>query len=279
MTISTGNDRVVAPAVGDDTALDNEKALPPGGAIPDLIYPDLVWREEDYSSLQVRLDMYEDHTWLKKFSGGQVRQKFIISPTETAAALAGLNLNSGFLPRQTLFWSKLEGQDRLGIYIPPKLWLVVARDGAAGPEPHRARDERLTAGPDGRPDEEGQAWRVPLPGLILVGHGYDYSLWAVTERPTDQNAPLYMAPCPNVHPEGVCRGNAPFPKAHAATIWQAVDVFFSSRFKRDLSDHKSVAYPDCVLDQWRALHEAGAESYPLGDMVRANLTLGRLIDV
>ena len=110
----------------------------------------------------------------------------------------------------------------------------------------------------------------------MVGYEYDYTLWAVTDRPTEENAPLYMAPCPNVHPEGVCRGNAPFPRAAPATIWQAVDVFFSSRFNRDLSNAKSKAYPDCVLDQWRVLHETGAERYPLADLVKTNLTLREL---
>ena len=169
-----------------------------------------------------------------------------------AATLSGVTLSSGLLPRDSLFWSKKEGQDRLGLYLPPQVWTVSVRD-------------------------QTLAWRVPLPGLIFIGHGYDYSLWAVTERPTDVNARLYLAPCPNVH-QGICRGNAPFPLAAPATMGQAVDAFFSSRFNRDLSNGKSKTHPDCILDQWQALHEAGVEAYPLDDLVDAHVTLGRLIN-
>lgn len=223
-------------------------------AIPDLIYPAFKWGESDYARLQARLDLYDDFVTLSKFRTGQVTDQYLVDPTELAAVLAGVNLHSGLLPRDCLFWSKLQGYDRLGIYIPPQVWPVTIRN-------------------------EPQAWRVPLPGLIFTGHEYDYSLWAVKDYPTDDSTPLYMAPCPNVHPEGVCRGSAPFPQAGTATIWHAVDIFFSSKFNRDLSNQKSRAFRDCVLDQWHALHEAGAENYPLGDLVETNLTLRRLIHV
>jgi hypothetical protein len=110
-----------------------------------------------------------------------------------------------------------------------------------------------------------------------VGHSYDYSLWAVTERPAVESAPLYLAPCPNVSLKGVCRGNAPFPKAAPATIWQAVEVFFGSKFNQDLANGKSRSHPGNILDQWRALNQAGAETYPLEDLVLTDITLRRLV--
>jgi len=223
-------------------------------AIPDLIYPAIQWGESDYVRLQARIDCYDDFLMLAKYRQGEVTEQYLVDPAELAAVLAGINLHSGLLPRDCLFWSKLRGYDRLGIYLPPRVWPVTIRD-------------------------EGQAWRVPLPGLVLTGHEYDYSVWAVKDYPTDENTPLYLAPCPNVHPEGVCRGSAPFPQAGPATIWHAVDIFFSSKFNRDLSNQKSKKYPTCVLDQWRSLHEAGAETYPLDDLVNTNLTLRRLINV
>lgn len=223
-------------------------------AIPDLIYPAFKWGEADYARLQARLDLYDDFVLLAKFRTGQVTEQYLVDPAELAAVLAGINLHSGLLPRDCLFWSKLRGHDRLGIYIPPKVWPVTIRN-------------------------EVQAWRVPLPGLVFTGHEYDYSLWAVKDYPTDDNTPLYMAPCPNVHPEGVCRGSAPFPQAGPATIWHAVDIFFSSKFNRDLSNQKSLAHPDCVLDQWRKLNDAGADTYPPDDLVETNVTLRRLINV
>ena len=224
------------------------------GAIPDIIYPAIAWEEHEYARLQARLDLFDDFLVLSKYQHGQLTVQYPVDPTEVAAALSSLNLNSGLLPRECLFWGRVKGQDRLGIYVPPQCWLVSVRD-------------------------EAQTWRVPLPGLVFVGHDYSYSVWAVTQRPVDQRTELYLAPCPNVHPDGVCRGSAPFPQAGPTTMWQAVDIFFSSKFNRDLANHKSKAYPDSVLDQWRALDQAGAESYPLTDLVKTKLTLGRLLDV
>jgi hypothetical protein len=222
-------------------------------AVPDLIYPSIAWGDDDYASLQARLELFQDFIILTKFMAGAVTERYAVDPAEVAAALAGLELSSGLLPEGCLFWSKKEGTDRLGVYLSPQIWTVTVRD-------------------------EQLAWRVPLPGLLFVGHDYHYSLWAVKEKPVSRQVPLYLAPCPNVHPEGVCLGNAPFPRAGTATIWQAVDIFFSSKFNRDLSNAKSQAYPDCVLGQWQALQQAGAEHYPLDDLVETGYTVGRVID-
>ncbi len=222
-------------------------------ALPDLVYPDLKWSEGDYARLQARLDMFDDFIVLSKFQQGAAHEQYLVDPTDVAVALGGLNMNSGLLPDNCLFWQRKDGYDGLGVYLPPQLWTVAVRN-------------------------EPEAWRIPLPGLVFAGRGYDYSVWAVPERPARRDQQLYMAPCPNVGTDGVCRGNAPFPQAATTTIYQAVEAFFGSRFNRDLSNQKSRAYPTCILDQWRALHQAGANSYPLDDLVGTNLTLGRLID-
>jgi hypothetical protein len=229
-------------------------------AIPDLVYPQVRWNDDDYARLEARLDLYTDFVVLSKFFAGEVSEKYVVDPAEVAAALAGIDLGSGLLPENCLFWSKRDGWERLGIYLPPRTWLVTVRNEAQAPA-----------------TGSGRAWRIPLPGLVFIGHEYNYSLWAVTDRPADGQTPLYLAPCPNVSLEGVCRGNAPFPRASTLTIWQAVEVFFSSKFNRDLSNSKSKAYPACVLDQWRALDQAGADTYPVADLVQTRLTLGGLI--
>ncbi len=222
-------------------------------AVPDLTFPGIRWGEDDYASLQARLDLFRDFIILTKYLAGEVTERYAVDPAEVAAALSGLELASGLLPEGCLFWGKKDGGDRLGVYLPPQLWLVTVR-------------------------HEERAWRIPMPGLIFAGHEYHYSLWAVKEKPVDRQVKLWLAPCPNVHPEGVCLGNAPFPRAGTAAIWQAVDIFFSSKFNRDLSNNKSRAYPDCVLDQWQALHRAGVDSYPLEDLVETGRTIGGLID-
>ncbi len=226
-------------------------------ALPELpIFPDLELETDKYASLQARLDLYPDFIVMTKYDQGTPDNPYLVDPAETAAALAGISLGSGLLPPDTLFWSKVDGLPRLGVYIPDRVWTVAVR----GHE---------------------EALHVPLPPLVFIGHRYDYSVWAVTERPTSENTPIYVAPVPNVaFDTGVCRGSAPFPQAGEATIWEGVDIFFSSRFNHDLAQKKSQAYPDNVVEQWLALSKAGVETYPLDDLVRVkNMTMGGLANV
>ncbi len=235
--------------------MNNSTGEQPAGlvsAIPDLVFPNLSWHEEDYAHLEAQLSLYTDFIVMTKYNQGQAAERFVVDPDDVAAALGGLTINSGLLPDGCLFWHKKDGAEGVGLYLPPQVRLVTVRD-------------------------EPTAWRVPLPGLVFAGRGYQYQVWAAPERPTDSKYPLLMAPTPNVSPHGVCQGNAPFPQAGPATIWQAVDAFFSSKFNRDLSNQKSRKYPQGVLELWRELHEAGAEQYPGEDLLGTNLTLGGLI--
>ena len=220
--------------------------------VPDLINPLIKWSQNDKATLEATISLFTDFIMFTKYKEGEVTDNYCVHPAQVAAALAGIDLSSGLLPQNCLFWSKKDGFDRLGVYIPPQLRYVTLRN-------------------------EARAWRVPMPGLIMIGHDYNYSLWAVKVAPTDLKVPLFLAPCPNIHPGGVCQGNAPFPRAGTTTMWQAVDVFFSSKFNRDLGNKKSKKFPENIVDGWEALHQADAETYPLDDLEPANLTLERVI--
>jgi hypothetical protein len=215
-------------------------------AVPDLPYPALrKWGETGAARLAARLDLFTDFLVLSDGTG----EHTIVDPADIATALAAVPAYSGFLPPGCLFWGQVAGRDHLAIYLEPQIRTLSVRG-------------------------EPEAWQVPLPGLVFSGYEYEYRLWAVKERPA-AGAPtaLYRAPCPNVA-ENVCRGSAPFPPASTTTIWQAALVFFSSRFNPDLGEGKSQAYPDNILEQWRALHRAGAQSYPRNDLLLSGDSLG-----
>jgi PRTRC genetic system protein B len=217
--------------------------------LTDMVYPGIRWHEQDYATLHAQLNFYDDFIEMSRFREGQVSRQQIVNPLDVAAALSNLPVTSGVLPPGTLFWERANGRERLGLYLPPQVWVVSVRD-----------EDYL--------DTQGAAWQVPLPGLILVGHHFDYSLWAVKEQPPlTSDTVLYNAPTPNVAADGVCRGSAPFPSASAATMLQAAEVFFRSRFNHDLSNKKSKKHPERVLDHWYELNEAGATEYPLDDLV------------
>lgn len=217
--------------------------------LTDMIYPGIRWHEQDYATLHARIDFYDDFLVMTRFRDGELTRQQVVNPIDLAAALSNLNLTSGLLPPGALFWGRANGYERLALYLPPQRWVISVRD-------------------QDYPDTAGAAWQVPLPGLILVGHRYDYSLWAVKDSPPlTPETPLFLAPTPNVSPEGVCRGSAPFPAAGAATLLPAVDIFFRSRFNHDLSDGKSKKHPQRVLDHWYELNEAGVTEYPVADLV------------
>ena len=133
---------------------------------------------------------------------------------------------------------------------------------------------------DSRLDESRfETPRERLPPQVVLGAVVNASL-AVAERPMGLSVRLYKAPCPHVNSEGICLcpNGTPFPCAGGATIWQAADIFFDSRFGRRLSGEKSRAYPDNVLNQWRTLSHQGDTFYPLEDLVETSLNLGRVID-
>jgi hypothetical protein len=157
----------------------------PGG-VPDLIIPQVSWKKGDYASLQGRLDLYTDFVILSKFKEGKVTEQYPVDPVELAAAIGGVNLSSGLLPPNCLFWSKLNGLDRLGVYLPPQMRYLTVRG-------------------------EALAWRVPLPGLIMVGHDYDYSLWAVVEEPNSGGHPPLSGALPQHLPSGSVSGQRALP--------------------------------------------------------------------
>ncbi|MCP4992897.1 MAG: hypothetical protein GY934_03790 [Gammaproteobacteria bacterium] len=248
----TGNNDKGNPAAGRSGGV--ATAIPELEYPLDIVYPGIAWGDADVAHLQVRLEMFDDLIVLSKFRDGHRFEHFVVDPEQLAIVLGGLSLGSTLLPKDCLFWGKWKGTDRLGVYVPPQVWSVRVRGNAQ------------------------QGWRVPLPGLVFVGHEGNYWLWAVKERPTSSETPLYVAPVPNVSGKGVCQGNVYFPQAGCSTIWAAVDAFFSSRFNRDLSQGKSLAHPDCVVEQWQALQANQTQIYPLADLVEAGGNLGAILN-
>jgi PRTRC genetic system protein B len=121
---------------------------------------------------------------------------------------------------------------------------------------------------------------VPMPGLVLVGHGLKYMMYAVKGHGNGWTPPgdtsLFVAPVPNIS-GSVCHGNVPFPPATTKTIWQAVNLFFESGFNNHLDNGKSKKYPDSILRMWRVLHRAKATSYPEDDLLPAHKTLKEIL--
>lgn len=117
-------------------------------------------------------------------------------------------------------------------------------------------------------NDETETYEIPVPGLIFAGHRKNYCVFAVTEgRPGEfAKQRLYRAPFPNVDSSGkICLGSAGFPQCTADTIWQAVDVFFSSYFNSHDAGGKSQAYEESIIAAWRAYTDR--DEWPVDDLV------------
>lgn len=222
-----------------------------GLALP--IFTGFHFEAEDMSKLRMRIELFDDMIAGIRFQDGRPREVYALDPDDVGGALGNVTLGSGLLPRNCLFWQKVGGQERLAIFVEPKVWAVSV-------------------------EREKKTWHVPMPGLVLVGQAQKYQMYATKEQQWPVgDTPLYHAPCPNVWGDrGVCTGNAPFPVAGVGTIWQALEVFFSSGFNTHLAGGKSKRFRDDILGQWRALDEANAGEYPEDDLVAANVTLKQI---
>lgn len=205
----------------------------------------------DCSLYLASLHLYDDAIILDR--PGELA--YCVDPLDVATALTGIRTGSGLLPEGVLWYATKSGQESIAVWVHPRRWTVQVHG-------------------------EKRAWRIPLPGLVFAGHGVAYQVYATKgDAWPGPDTPLYHAPTPNVHSgqRGVCRGSAPFPVASAATIWEAVEVFFGSGFNVDLGNGKSRKHSDSILKQWRALHKAKATEYPEADLVETGLRLKDLL--
>ena len=222
------------------------------------ILPQVEWEDYCYSSLQTRLDIFEDMVVATKYNEKREPTTFVVDPLDLVTSLSGVPVSSDLLPEGCLFWQRRDGHERIGIWLPPQVW-------------------RLRVEPTTRVNRV-----IPLPGLVFVGTETRYNLWATatTARPA-ADTPLYLAPAPNVSRDrrGVCHGSVDFPVCGSATIWSAAAAFFESGFSNHLDNGKSKSAPGSILPLWRELHRAKAATYPVEDLVAASITLAEVINV
>jgi hypothetical protein len=207
---------------------------------------------------RLRLDFYNTAVLLSRWQDDGRLATHPVSVHDVVSACTHVELSSGLLPANTLFWKQRANQVMLGIYVPARCWRVQT-------------DER--------------SYLIPMPPFVFVGSGSSYHLFAVKKRPSDEHAGLYHAPCSNVHATGgICQGNTPFPICSPKAIQQALRLFMEgSLFNADLSRGKCQSHPDDVRWLWVELD--GRKRFPLSELVPAQtcseqgrrMTMGHLL--
>lgn len=199
---------------------------------------------------RLRLDFYNNAVLLSCWQDDGRLIAYPVSIHDVVGACTKVELSSGLLPANALFWKQQSNQVMLGIYIPARRWKVQTED---------------------------HSYHIPMPPFVFVGFGTVYQIFAVKKRPLSEGDQLYHAPCPNVHTTGaICQGNTPFPNCTPQTIEQALHLFLEgSLFNADLSRGKCQTYPEDVRKLWAELD--GRKRFPLSELVPAQRSIHSLL--
>ena len=199
---------------------------------------------------RVSVTLTDESVYLTRYDPrGKPGGTHLVRAGDVANAFNVFGASTGLLPDGVLFWQTQYGQARVGVWMPPGWRTLIFGRGIAP----------LT---------------IPLPGLVFVGRGRDYWVFAAKARPARPADRLYLAPLPNVFGDGrVCAGSVPFPVAGAETMAPAVRLFFESEFNYDLADGR-LAGVDNAVKFLRSL--AKARAFPLDKLVPHG-TIGSLI--
>lgn len=218
--------------------------LPPLPSIdPSIIANSLIHKEINHQSLCQLLIL--DGQYIVRYQEGEATITKLISPEAVRFAFTHLSVDSGFLPPGVVRWGSGSEGDWLVKFIPPNRYLICC----------------ILADKPLRLD-------IPLPGLIFMGKGSRYYLWAVKSRHFDSLAEVFHVPLPNVSPSGaICFGSNSVPNAASATLEQVWQLFLSSPFNGDSASGKSKAYPNDVRSHLITLQDAGKKKYPLRDLI------------
>lgn len=183
---------------------------------------------------RVAVVVTDESVWLARYDGqGRRTALYPVATADVAAAFSHFGASTGLLPADTLFWQHTGQGDRMGVWLPPA---------------------RRTLNFGGRI----KPLSLRLPGLVFVGQGARYWLFAAARRPGPDDR-LYRAPLPNVHGgDGlICQGSVRFPRCSAETIARAAGLFFESEFNYDLLGG-NVAHTDDPVRVLRGLSRARA---------------------
>jgi hypothetical protein len=200
--------------------------------------------EED--PLRLRLDFHRESVILHDYGGSVVRTR-LVSALDVAHALAReLDLATGLLPPDTLWWSRTSNGVRIAVWREPKVWTVRLR------EHFDAKPRRL---------------RLPMSGLVFIAMPARQApyVFAARSRPRAADEQLYHFPGFNVFPSGrICPGTHLFPSDPS----KVPESFFESHFAAgETGRTRSQRYPEDVGALWNELN--GCPAFPLEDLVPA----------
>ena len=190
--------------------------------------------------------------------------EYPVSTQDIASALASnITFSTGILTSNTICILE-EGAKRTVVeFRPPQktsLWLEGAED----------------------------ALHVPLPGLLLIRvttakSNPDYLVFAVEDRPTCFDVPLYRAPLPNIyHGGGICWGTVAKVKSQVLagnSLTEDWAQLLGTSFGNHSVHGKCVSQPQDVRRLYIEMEKRRARAYPKRELVAERRSLGSILGV
>lgn len=193
-----------------------------------------------------------DYLFQRRQNNGGSVSKFLNS-TDVAVAFGDVRLDSDWMDAGVLRWGRSEAGP----------WYVYSA-------PERRKFEVIVS------DEK---LVIPLPRLVMLAIGKSYYIWAVKTEWVTPSSGLFRAPFPNVSNGGaICWGGNTPVEANPGKARKMYERFLQTPFNRDWSDGKSKKHPTDVRQVLKELSDNQAHSFPLDDLVSADITLERVID-
>jgi hypothetical protein len=199
--------------------------------------------EVEPDPLRLRLDFHDEQVILHDYKESMVRVRRVSALDIAHALTRELDLSTGLLPPDSLWWTKTARGIRVAVWQEPQVWTI------------RLRMEYAT-----RP----RRFRLPMPGLVFICHPATEPpyVFAAKVRPRSTEDQLFRCPTYNVFDTGrVCPGSEAFPLDLAATP----NAFFRSYFSPHSGHGKSQRHPGDIGQLWTELHRQ--RDYPLEDLV------------
>lgn len=159
------------------------------------------------------LEFFNGQILYRSLNGHGEEAKFV-SPATVAAAFRNLPIDSGWLPPGVVRCGETPIGNFAVLFIPP---------------------QTHTLNFEGRK----RPLLLNLPAFVFFGSHKSFYVWSTKLKEFQPKAQLYNAPLPNVFGDGlICWGQNRPPKASAATIAKAWELFIKSPFTDHAADHK-----------------------------------------
>jgi len=196
----------------------------------------------------------------RKTETGEVQ--YLVDPQQLALQLAAtVRLDTGLLSPHTIHVAK-EGVNTLVVEHRPRKKTAIFLEGVEAP------------------------LVVPMPDMLMFRRTADqgrpeYRVFAVKERPTNLEAPLFHIPLPNVYSDGrICWGSVKQLKDIAPTgtaLEEDWKVFLGTPFGFHSVSQKSKSHSEDIRKKYLDMEQRKTRVYPKSDLLPAKRTVHAII--